>query len=70
MRKKKVDEGIFSSAKKFSDAFFDGLKSNAADKMIKQANKSGVDPEVARMMDSIKKEKDELDDLLDKIANS
>jgi len=33
-------EGLFGAAKKFSDAFFDGLKSNAVNKALKQAEKN------------------------------
>jgi flagellar biosynthesis regulator FlaF len=33
-------EGIFGAAKKFSDAFFDGLKSNATNKAIEAAKKN------------------------------
>ena len=62
--------GIFSFLKSKSDAFFDGLKSNAVNKMIKKNNKAKIDPEVAKMVDSIQKEKEELDALLDKIERS
>jgi flagellar biosynthesis regulator FlaF len=34
------NEGIFGAAKKFSDAFFDGLKSNATNKAIEAAKKN------------------------------
>lgn len=33
-------EGIFDAAKKFSDAFFDGLKQNATNKAIQAAKKN------------------------------
>ena len=29
MSKQKTNEGLFSASKRFSDAFFDGLKTNA-----------------------------------------
>jgi len=32
MSKEKTNEGLFGAAKKFSDAFFDGLKTNAVNK--------------------------------------
>ena len=40
MGKNKTNEGLFGSAKKFSDAFFDGLKTNATNKAFKQAQKN------------------------------
>lgn len=39
MSKDKVNEGLFGAAKKFSDAFFDGLKNNAMNKALKDAEK-------------------------------
>ena len=62
--------GFFSFLTSKTDAFFEGLKSNATDRMIKKANKAGRDPEVTKIMDSMQKEKDEIDDLLDKIERS
>ena len=38
--KKQVNENIFDAAKKFSDAFFDGLKQNATNKAILAAKKN------------------------------
>ena len=35
--KQPIKEGLFSSAKKFTDAFFDGLKQNAINKALDQA---------------------------------
>ena len=32
-----IQEGLFGAAKKFSDAFFDGLKSNAVNRALKHA---------------------------------
>ena len=32
--KQPIKEGLFSSAKKFTDAFFDGLKQNAINKAL------------------------------------
>jgi hypothetical protein len=40
MSNKKVNEGLFSATKKFSDAFFDGLKSNATNRAIEAAKKN------------------------------
>lgn len=40
MAKKVINEGLFGAAKKFSDAFFDGLKLSAVNKALKQAEKN------------------------------
>lgn len=64
MSKDKVNEGLFSAAKKFSDAFFDGLSKNASDRMIKKAEKAGMPKDAIDVMNNIKKEKEYLDSLL------
>jgi hypothetical protein len=68
--KQKTNEGIFGAAKKFSDAFFDGLKNNAADRVLQKAKQQGVPKEVTDLMDKIKKEKEELDTILQRISKS
>ena len=70
MAKKVINEGLFGAAKKFSDAFFDGLKNNAADRVLQTAKKQGVPKEVTDLLDKIKKEKEELDALLQRISKS
>jgi cell division protein FtsL len=67
-KEEKINEGIFGAAKKFSDAFFDGLKNNAADRVLQTAKKQGVPKEVTDLMDKIKKEKEELDAILQRIS--
>jgi hypothetical protein len=37
---KKINENVFDAAKRFSDAFFDGLKTNATNKAIEAARKN------------------------------
>lgn len=70
MAKKVINEGLFGAAKKFSDAFFDGLKNNAADRVLQTAKKQGVPKEVTDLLDKIKKEKEELDAILQRISKS
>lgn len=70
MAKKVINEGLFGAAKKFSDAFFDGLKNNAADRVLQTAKKQGVPKEVTDLLDKIKKEKEELDTILQRISKS
>ena len=67
MSKEKVNEGLFGAAKKFSDAFFDGLKRNQADSVLKQARKARMDREVIQRMEKLKRDKEELDKILSKI---
>jgi hypothetical protein len=67
MSKDKVNEGLFGAAKKFSDAFFDGLKRNQADSVLKQARKARMDREVIQRMEKLKRDKEELDKILSKI---
>ena len=67
MSKEKVNEGLFGAAKKFSDAFFDGLKRNQADSVLKQARKARMDREVIQRMEKLKRDKEELDKILSKM---
>jgi hypothetical protein len=41
-KKETINEGLFGAAKKFTDAFFDGLKNNATKAMLDKAEKEGV----------------------------
>jgi hypothetical protein len=66
MPKKQTNEGLFSAAKRFSDAFFDGLSNNLGNRVIEKAKKAGAPPELIRAMDKIQRDKDELDALLNK----
>jgi hypothetical protein len=65
MSKDKVNEGLFGAAKKFSDAFFDGLKSNATNKALEKAkqNKS-MPPKVVQKMSELDKAAKELEKML------
>jgi hypothetical protein len=66
--KKLQTEGLFGAAKKFSDAFFDGLKNNATDKVLAKAKEKGMPAEVTNLMKKIKEDKAELDSLLQRIS--
>jgi hypothetical protein len=68
MSKEKTNEGLFSAAKKFSDAFFDGLSKNASDRMLAKAKKAGVPKELTNVMAKIQKDKEELDAILARIS--
>jgi predicted PP-loop superfamily ATPase len=64
MSKKKINENMFDAGKKFSDAFFDGVKKNATDRIINKARAAKVDPKIIAQLEKIQKEKEELDKLL------
>jgi|TARA_R110002153_G_C12966455_1_gene460651 hypothetical protein len=53
MSKQKTNEGLFGAAKKFTDSFFDGLKSNATNKALNKVknNKQVPPPIIQRMID-------------------
>lgn len=63
-------EGLFGAAKKFSDAFFDGLKNNAVDRVLSKAREARLDKAAIEKMEKIKKEKEELDKILAKIPKA
>lgn len=69
MKKKRTNENVFDAAKRLSDAFFDGLKKNTADRILAKAKSAGMPDEVVKTMDRIRKDKEELDQLLQKIAD-
>lgn len=68
MKKKKTDEGVFDAAKRFSDAFFDGLKKGATDNVLKKAKEKNVPNPVIEKMEELEREKEELDALLKKYS--
>ena len=60
--KKQINENIFDAAKKFSDAFFDGLKQNATNKAILAAKKNPKVPvAIVDKMEQIAKAAKELE---------
>ena len=56
MSKKNTNEGLFSTARKFSDAFFNGLQKNTQDKFIQRAKKAGTPKALTDKMEKIRKE--------------
>jgi hypothetical protein len=69
-KKETINEGLFGEAKKFSDAFFDGLKNNAVDNVINQAKKARMEKDAIEKMEKIKREKEELDKILARIPKA
>jgi hypothetical protein len=68
MKKKKTNENIFDAGRRFTDAFFDGLKNNATDKMLSKSKDMGVPLPIIDKMKKLQKEKEELDDLIKKYS--
>lgn len=69
MSKDKVNEGLFGAAKKFSDAFFDGLKNNATNRAIQAAQKNkNIPSPIINKMKAIDKLARELEDDLKKYS--
>ena len=62
--KQPVKEGLFSAAKQFTDAFFDGLKANAINRALEQAKKNKMPDDVIDTMELIEKESERLTNLL------
>jgi hypothetical protein len=67
-KKETINEGLFGAAKKFTDAFFDGLKNNATKAMLARAEKEGVPLPIIQKMKDLEKEKQELDDIIKKYS--
>lgn len=66
--KQPVEEGLFGAAKKFTDAFFDGLKSNAINKALDQAKQNKFPPDVIDSMEKIENERQRLSQLIKKYS--
>jgi len=60
MAKKEINEGLFGAAKNFTNAFFDGLKTNATNIALKKAKERGFPPEIQKQMDKVSKESQDL----------
>ena len=66
--KQPMQEGLFGAAKKFTDAFFDGLKQNAINKALDQAKQNKFPPDVIDAMERMEKERDTLNKLIQKYS--
>jgi len=63
-----VEEGLFGAAKKFTDAFFDGLKTNAVNKALEQAKQNKFPPDVIDSMERIENERQRLSQIIKKYS--
>jgi len=66
--KQPMQEGLFGAAKKFTDAFFDGLKSNAINKALEQAKQNKFPPDVIASMERIENERQRLSQIIKKYS--
>ncbi len=66
--KQPIQEGLFGTAKKISDAFFDGLRNNTINSFLSKAEERGMESPIITKMRKLQKEKDELDTLLKKYS--
>jgi hypothetical protein len=67
--KQPIKEGLFAATKKFTDAFFDGLKANATNKAIQAAKSNkNVPSEIVNKMSELEKLAKELKDDLEKYS--
>lgn len=66
--KQPIKEGLFGAAKKFTDAFFDGLKSNAVNKALEQAKQNKLPADVIDTMERIQKETERLNNIIKKYS--
>jgi hypothetical protein len=62
--KQPMQEGLFSAAKQFTDAFFDGLKTNAINRALDQAKNNKMPDDVIDSMEKIEKETQRLKNLV------
>ena len=65
MSKDNINEGLFGAAKEFSDAFFDGLKTNTTIRIFEKEKQRGLPKEIVDSMLRIQKEKEHLMNALD-----
>jgi uncharacterized protein (UPF0264 family) len=63
-----IQEGLFGTAKKISDAFFDGLRNNTINSFLEKAEERGMESPIITKMRKLQKEKEELDMLLKKYS--
>jgi len=63
-----VEEGLFGAAKKFTDAFFDGLKTNAVNRALEQAKQNKFPPDVIDSMERIENERQRLSQIIKKYS--
>lgn len=66
--KQPIQEGLFGTAAKISNAFFDGLRNNTINSFLAKAEERGMESPIITQMRKLEKEKQELDALLKKYS--
>jgi hypothetical protein len=66
--KVKTNEGVFSSIKKFTDDFFDGLKDDATNRALEKARQNKLPKDVIDSMNRIEDERQTLSQLIKKYS--
>ena len=66
--KQPIQEGLFSMASNFVSDFFDGLKSNTTNRALERAKQNKLPQDVIDVMEKIKRDGDELRDLIKKYS--
>jgi len=64
MKKETTNEGLFSAADRFVNAFFKGLEKNTANQIIKKAENAKLPPEAIKLMKDIEDRGAELKKLM------
>ena len=66
--KKQLKEGLPSILKKFTDDFFDGLKSNATNAALQKAKQNKLPKDIVDIMAKIQNDSDKLRDQIKKYS--
>lgn len=64
--KKIQNEGLVGAVKNFTDAFFDGLKTNATNAALERAKKNKLPKDIIDAMEEIQKQGDNLRNIIKK----
>lgn len=62
--------GVLNPLKKLTNKFFDSLSKNAADRVLRQAEKQGFPDEVLAAMEMMKRNKEKIDNYIDTIPKA
>lgn len=66
--KKPVNEGLFAGVRKFTDAFFDGLKTNTVNAALEKAKHNKLPADIIDAMERIEAERNRLDNIIKKYS--
>lgn len=66
--KKSVNEGLFGGIRKFTDAFFDGLKDNTVNAALEKAKQNKLPADILDSLERIEAERKRLDNIIKKYS--